>query len=98
MYRFARPGNVAFEIYDFSTYREAREWINQEVESFKKRNRIHDETDRALKNFKDELENALDSRSARYGTNCMEETWPIENKPTLTPYSESVKHQGSDFS
>ncbi len=44
MYKFARFEEGSIKRYEFSSYQDALNWVNEQIETFKKVNRVRDES------------------------------------------------------
>lgn len=59
-YMFSRIEEGSLKKYEFSSYQEIEKWVNQQLEDFKKINRVFDESkDRAYMEYKSELQKIL---------------------------------------
>lgn len=62
-YKFCRIENDVIKTYDFTSYDDAKNWIDQELEKFKIMNRVDDELkDRSFIAFKSQLEQILHAK------------------------------------
>lgn len=56
-YKFARLENESIKKFEFDTLEELKSWINQELENYKKINKVTDESkDKSFLNYKANLE------------------------------------------
>jgi hypothetical protein len=61
MYKFARFENDTMKKYEFSSYKDAKKWIDDEIEKYKHINHVKDETkDKSFMNYKESLEKLID--------------------------------------